>query len=103
MIRDVYITRIVDEGDGKRKFGFGVTEDEKNVYIPAYVISTFELSEDDVGTKNKMNLDFDKKGQTDFVAQTLLIEDSALQQAYEWATDEIERLEAILDAHQIQH
>lgn len=28
MIRDVYITRIKDEGDGNRKFGFGVTDDE---------------------------------------------------------------------------
>jgi hypothetical protein len=103
MIRDVYITRIVDEGEGNRKFGFGVTEDEKNVYIPGYVIMAFDLSDDDVGTKNKMNLDVDKKGQTDLVAQTLLIEDSALQQAYEWAKDEIERLEGILDAHKIQH
>lgn len=103
MIRDVYITRIVDEGEGNRKFGFGVTEDEKNVYIPGYVIMAFDLSDDDVGTKNKMNLDVDKKGQTDLVAQTLLIEDSALLQAYEWAKDEIERLEGILDAHEIQH
>lgn len=101
MIRDVYITRIKDDGEGERKFGFGVTEDELNVYIPARVIMMFDLTTDDVGTKNKMHLEEDRKGKTDFVAQALLIEDSALHQAYEWAKEEIERLESILAKYKI--
>jgi hypothetical protein len=96
MIRHVYITRIKDEGDGNRKFGFGVTDDEQQVYIPGQVVTSFDLSEDDVGTKNKMYLAEDAKGRTDLVCHAILIEDSALQQAYEWAVDEIERLEGIL-------
>jgi hypothetical protein len=32
-----------------------------------------------------------------------LIEDSALQQAYEWSKEEIERLETILDEHKIAY
>jgi len=96
VIRDVYITRIKNEGEGNRKFGFGVTEDELQVYIPGQVITAFDLSEDDVGTKNKMYLAEDAKGRTDFVCHSLLIEDSALQQAYEWAKEEISRLETLM-------
>ena len=96
MIRDVYITRIKDEGEGNRKFGFGVTDDEMQVYIPGNIVNNFDLSEDDVGTKNKMYLAEDAKGRTDLVCHALLIEDSALQQAYEWAKEEIERLESLL-------
>ena len=102
MIRDVYITRVINNGEGEKKFGFGVTEDELNVYIPGYVIELFDLSEDDVGTKNKFNLDEDKKGKTDLVAQALLTEDSALQQFKDWATEEIERLEGLLRVHGIE-
>ena len=103
MIRDVYITRIKDEGEGNRKFGFGVSEDESQVYIPGQVITAFSLSEDDVGTKNKMYLAEDAKGRTDFVCHALLIEDSALQQAYEWAKEEIERLETLLKKNGIEY
>jgi hypothetical protein len=103
MIRYVYITRIKDEGEGNRKFGFGVTEDEIQVYIPGQVITAFDLSEDDVGTKNKMYLAEDAKGRTDLVCHAILIEDSALQQAYEWAKDEIERLEALLKENGIEY
>jgi len=103
MIRDVYITRIKDEGEGNRKFGFGVTDDEMQVYIPGNIINNFDLSEDDVGTKNKMYLAEDAKGRTDFVCHALLIEDSALHQAYEWAKEEIERLEALLKKNGIEY
>jgi hypothetical protein len=103
MIRYVYITRIKDEGEGNRKFGFGVTEDELQVYIPGQVISTFDLTEDDVGTKNKMYLAEDAKGRTDLVCHVILTEDSALQQAYEWAKDEIERLETLLKENGIEY
>jgi hypothetical protein len=104
MIRDVYITRIVDEGEGNRKFGFGITaNDEQSVYLPGNMIAAFELGEDDVGTRNKMSVDEDRQGRSDLVAHTILIEDSALQQAYEWATEEIERLEGILKEHGIEY
>lgn len=104
MIRDVYITRIVDEGKGNRKFGFGITaNDEQSVYLPGNMIAAFELCEDDVGTRNKMSVDEDKQGRSDLVAHTILIEDSALQQAYEWATEEIERLEGILKENGIEY
>ena len=93
MIQNVYFTRIVN---GEKCYGFGVTESGQNVYIPGHVVENFDLSIDDVGTKNKMALIPDKTGKADHTASALLIEDSALHQAYEWAKEEIERLEGIL-------
>lgn len=100
MIQNVYFTRIVNDD---KCFGFGVTEDGKQVYIPGHIVENFDLSVDDVGTKNRMALTEDKTAKCEFAALTLLIEDSALQQAYEWQKEEIERLEAILDAQNIAY
>lgn len=100
MIANVYITRV---NNGDKVFGFGVTEDEKQVYIPGNIIENFDLSVDDLGTKNKMFLLEDRTGKTDFMATSILVEDSALQQAYEWQKDEIERLEKLLDDHGIEY
>jgi len=100
MIQNVYFTRIVNDD---KCYGFGVTESGSQVYLPGHVVENFDLTIDDVGTKNKMALTDDKTGKTDFTAVALLIEDSALQQAYEWAKEEVERLEGILDANQIKY
>jgi len=100
MIQNVYFTRIVND---ERCYGFGVTESGQQVYIPGHVVENFDLTIDDVGTKNKMALTEDKTGKTEFTAVALLIEDSSLQQSYEWAKEEIERLEKILNDNEIQH
>lgn len=100
MIQNVYITRV---NNGDKSFGFGVTEEGKQVYLPGILVENFDLTMDDVGTKNKMALTQDKTGRTDYSATTILIEDSALQQAYEWAKEEIERLEGILDDNSIAY
>lgn len=100
MIQNVYITRISDD---EKFFGFGVTEDGEQVYIPGHVVDNFDLSFDSVGTKNKMALIGDKTGKTEFMAVALLIEDSALHQAYEWQKDEIERLEGILEENGLEY
>ena len=102
MIKEVYITRINNEENG-RQFGFGITEDNENIYLPGFVVDNFDLSENDVGTKNKMSVMDDEKGNLDFVATAILIEDSALQSAYEWMKEELERLEGILNAHGIEY
>lgn len=102
MIKEVYITRINNE-EGGRQFGFGITETEENVYLPGFVVDNFNLTEDDLGTKNKMSLMGDEKGKTDFVATAILVEDSALQSAYEWMKEELERLEALLNEHGIEY
>lgn len=100
MIQNVYFTRIVN---GEKCYGFGVTEDGKQVYLPGHMVENFDLTIDDVGTKNKMALAEDPAGKVDYMGVALLIEDSALQQAYEWAKEEIERLEGILDEHKIAY
>lgn len=100
MIQDVYFTRIVNE---EKCYGFGITESGQQVYIPGQVVESFDLTVDDVGTKNKMALTDDKTGKTDFAAVAILIEDSAMHQAYEWQKEEIERLEGILDANKIEY
>lgn len=102
MIKDVYITRI-DNRPGDRQFGFGVTPEDEVVYIPGFVVDNFDLSEDDIGTKNKMSVMPDTKEKADFVATALLIEDSALQQAYEWAKDEVERLQGLLEKNGVEY
>ena len=93
MIKNVYFTRIEN---GDKRYGFGITEDNEQVYIPGFVVESFDLTADDIGTKNKVALTEDKTGKTDFSVSAVLTEDSALQQAYEWQKDEIERLEGLL-------
>lgn len=95
MIKSVYLTRINND-PGKSQFGFGITEDDEVVYLPGFVVDNFDLTEDDIGTKNKMSVMPDTKAKADFVATAILIEDSAMQQAYEWAKEEIERLQGLL-------
>jgi len=99
MIKNVYITRI---NNGDKSFGFGVTEDDEQVYLPGHLVETFDLSVDDIGTKNKMTLMPDKTGRTELTAGAILIEDSALHQAYEWAKEEIERLQDIIKANGLE-
>ena len=100
MIQNVYFTRIVSDD---KCYGFGVTESGEQVYIPGHLIENFDLTIDDVGTKNKMALKPDEAGRVDHTALAILIEDSALQQAYEWAKEEIERLEKVLNQHGIAY
>lgn len=95
MIKNVYITRVNNDPDG-RQYGFGVAEDGSTVYIPAFVVNTFDLDEVDIGTKNKMALVEDNKSRSDFIANAILIEDSALKQAHDDLKDEVERLEMLL-------
>ena len=102
MIKDVYITRINNE-PGKSQFGFGLTEDNEVVYLTGFVVDNFDLSDDDLGTKNKMSLMPDSKDKADYVATAVLTEDSALQQAYEWQKEEIGRLEGLLQKNGIEY
>jgi hypothetical protein len=102
MIKDVYITRINNE-PGRSQFGFGITPDDKVVYLPGFVVDNFNLTEDDLGTKNKMSVMVDSKDKADFVATAVLTEDSALQQAYEWQNEEIERLQDLLKTNGIEY
>ena len=102
MIKDVYITRINNE-PGKSQFGFGLTADDEVVYLTGFVVDNFDLTEDDLGTKNKMSLMPDSKDKADYVATADLIEDSALQQTYEWQKEEIGRLEGLLQKHGIEY
>lgn len=102
MIKDVYITRINNE-PGKSQFGFGLTADDEVVYLTGFVVDNFDLTEDDLGTKNKMSLMPDSKDKADYVATAVLIEDSALQQTYEWQKEEIGRLEGLLQKHGIEY
>ena len=100
MIQNVYFTRIVN---GDKCYGFGVTEDGKQVYLPGHMVENFDLTIDDVGTKNKMALAEDPAGKVDYMGVAILIEDSALQQAYEWAKEEIERLQALLKTNGVEY
>lgn len=102
MIKDVYITRINNE-PGKSQFGFGLTVDDEVVYLTGFVVDNFDLSEDDLGTKNKMSLMPDSKDKADYVATAVLTEDSALQQTYEWQKEEIGRLEGLLQKNGIEY
>lgn len=102
MIKDVYITRINNE-PGKSQFGFGITPQNEVVYLTGFVVDNFDLTEEDMGTKNKMSVLPDTKDKADFVATAVLTEDSALQQAYEWAKEEIERLEGLLEKNGIEY
>jgi len=99
MIQNVYLTRVVT---GDKCYGFGVTEGDEQVYVPGHVVENFDLSIDDIGTKNKMSLIEDKAGRTEYAAVAILIEDSALHQAYEWAKEEIERLQDIIKANGLE-
>jgi len=98
MIKNIYFTRIEN---GDKSYGFGITEENEQVYIPGYVVEAFDLTSDDTGTKNKVALVEDKTGKTAFAVTAVLIEDSAMQQAYEWQIDEIKRLEGLLKANGI--
>ena len=100
MIQNVYFTRIVN---GDKCYGFGVTEDGKQVYLPGHMVENFDLTVDDVGTKNKMALSEDPAGKVDYMGVAVLIEDSALQQAYEWAKEEVERLCGLLEKNGIDY
>ena len=100
MIENVYFTRIVN---GDKCYGFGVTESGDQVYLPGHMVANFDLTIDDVGTKNKMALAEDPAGKVDYMGVAILIEDSALQQAYEWAKEEIERLQDLLKSNGVEY
>lgn len=97
-IAHIYFTRIVNNDE--KKYGFALTDESESVYIPGRVIEDFDLSEDDVGTKNKAALMDEGEG---LLCLTLLIEDSALEQAHLALQDEVGRLQAILDEHGISY
>ena len=96
MIREVVISHICEGDEDGRKYGFGVLPDDSQVYIPGNVVRDWELSNDDVGTTNRMIVGEDRQGRTNYVAHTLVVEDSALQQAYEWVKEENARLREML-------
>lgn len=101
MIVEAYFTRIVSGGE--KMYGFAETISGEVIYIPARCVEEFDLSEDDVGTKNKMAVIENEKDGTGYVCTTLLIEDSAMQQAYEMLKEEVSRLQAILDENGIDY
>jgi len=101
MIIEAYFTRIVSNGE--KMYGFAETEDGKVIYIPARCVDEFDLSEEDVGTKNKLAVIEDAEGKGNLVCTTLIVEDSALQQAYDMLKDEVERLQELLTANGISY
>jgi len=101
MIIEAYFTRIVSGGE--KMYGFAETVNGEVIYIPARCVEEFDLTEDDVGTRNKMAVIENEKDGTGYVCTTLLIEDSALQQAYHMLKEEVERLHSILDANGINY
>jgi hypothetical protein len=98
MITYIYITRIVN--DATKKYGFGMTEDSLNVYIPGKAIENFGLQIDDVGSREKVALMEDPSGKTSFIVLTFLDDDSR-----ECADlrDEVERLKDILDERGVRY
>ena len=90
-IEHIYITRVVNAE--RKKYAFGITEDNETAYIPGRVVEDFDLTEDDVGTKNKVALLRDSNQSADWIVATLLIEDSA----------EVNRLKALLDERGIEY
>lgn len=90
-IEHIYITRVVNAD--RKKYAFGITEENETAYIPGRVVEDFDLTEDDVGTKNKVALLRDDKQSADWIVATLLIEESA----------EVNRLKALLDEHGIAY
>lgn len=99
-IAEVYISRIVNTE--AKKYGFGITDDGENVYIPARVVCDFELTEDDLGTRNKciiMEADDERNG---WHVATLIVEDDAITQQNTMLREEVERLESILKENGIE-
>lgn len=97
MICEVYFTRIVNNSE--KKYGFCGTPDGRDGYIAGHIVEQFDLTEDDVGTKNMVNIIDDPQGKVDFVVTTMLVDESALTSA----KAEIERLCAILDTNGIDY
>lgn len=97
MICEVYFTRIVNTSE--KKYGFCGTPDGKDGYIPGHIVEQFDLTEDDVGTKNTVNIIDDPHGKVDFLVTTMLVDESALIAA----KAELERLCAILDENGIDY
>jgi hypothetical protein len=91
MLNYIYITRIVN--DANKKYGFGITDDSLNVYIPGKAIENFGLEIEDVGSREKVALMADPSGKTSFIVLAFLDDDSR-----ECADlrDEVERLKGIL-------
>jgi hypothetical protein len=98
MITHIYLTRIVN--DANKKYGFGMTEDSLNVYIPGKAIEDFGLEIDDVGSKEKVALMEDPSGKTSFIVLTFLDDDSRECAALR---DEVDRLKDILDVEVISY
>ena len=94
-IVDIYITRIVNAE--AKKYGFGLTADnDLSVYIPARIVEGFELTEDDLGTLNKVIIMEADDSRNGWHVATMVVEDSAIQQKNMMLREEVERLEAIL-------
>lgn len=99
-IVDIYISRIVNTKE--KKYGFAVTSDGLNAYIPARVVEDFDLTEDDLGTCNRviiMESDDDRNG---WHVATFVVEDSAMQQRNATLQEELIRLEVILRENDIE-
>jgi ribosomal protein S1 len=99
-IVDIYISRIVNTKE--KKYGFAVTSDGLNAYIPARVVEDFDLTEDDLGTCNRviiMEADDDRNG---WHVATFVVEDSAIQQQNTILREEVELLKELLRENDIE-
>jgi hypothetical protein len=100
-IVDIYITRVVNTE--AKKYGFGLTTDnDLNVYIPARVVEDFNLTEEDLGTLNKVIIMEADDGKNGWHVATLVVEDCAIQQQNVMLREEVERLEELLRENDIE-
>jgi len=94
MLAHVHLTRVVNEPD--KKYGFGLLDDGTDVYIPGAAISSFDMSIDDVGGREKAALIPDPSNRTGYIVTTFLDDDS--KECAE-LRDEVERLRELLEAN----
>lgn len=99
VITEIYISRVVNTE--AKKYGFGITDENLTVYIPARVVEDFDLSEDDLGTRNKCII-METDDKTGWHVATLVVEDSVLEQRAELLAEEVERLSDLLRENNIE-
>lgn len=87
MIKHIHFTRIVNESN--KKYGFAVTDDNENIYIPGPVVAMSELTQEDIGYRERADVIPDPSGRTDFIVTTILEDESRECAALR---EEVERL-----------
>ena len=73
MILNICLTRVVNDGPGKQ-YGFGITRDNKTVYVPGLVVDLFDLEREDMGTWTEADVFPDPNMKSDYVANTLVLD-----------------------------